>query len=60
MVDGTCAEHKLPVNSATRAATFSAKPIRVLSPVPTAVPPAANMYMWGNDDLTRSIPKAIC
>jgi len=30
----------IPVSSDTRAATFSAKPIRVFKPVPTAVPPA--------------------
>lgn len=31
-----------PVSSATLAATFSAKPILVFNPVPTAVPPAAS------------------
>ena len=33
-----------PVICETVLATFSAKPTRVLRPVPTAVPPAASMY----------------
>ncbi|MPC28814.1 hypothetical protein E2C01_022026 [Portunus trituberculatus] len=44
----------------TLAATFSAKPILVLSPVPTAVPPAASMYRRGRVAFTRSMPNAIC
>ena len=40
----------------TLAATFSAKPMRVLSPVPTAVPPAANMYRRGRVVSMRSMP----
>ena len=45
-----------PVSVETFSATFSAKPILVFSPVPTAVPPAANMYRRGKVALILSMP----
>lgn len=41
-------------------AIFSAKPIRVLRPVPTAVPPAASIYNRGSVSFTRAIPFSTC
>lgn len=49
-----------PVNSPILAAHFSAKPILVFKPVPTAVPPNASSYKWGRVCSTRFIPFAIC
>lgn len=51
---------KLLVSSEIFAAHFSANPFLVLSPVPTAVPPKANMYNLGSVSLTLSIPNSIC
>lgn len=48
------------VSSEIFAAHFSAKPILVFKPVPTAVPPKANMCNLGRVSLIRSIPKQIC
>ena len=44
------------VNSAIVAAIFSAKPMLVLSPVPTAVPPMASSNTLGKVFKTRCLP----
>ena len=48
------------VYSAILAAIFSANPILVLSPVPTAVPPIASSYTLPRVPSTLEIPYSIC
>lgn len=45
-----------PVISVTSSAILTSKPIRLFSPVPTAVPPIAKRDILGSVALTRSIP----
>mmetsp|Transcript_9691 Transcript_9691/g.24941 ORF Transcript_9691/g.24941 Transcript_9691/m.24941 type:complete len:204 (-) Transcript_9691:591-1202(-) len=50
----------IPVALATSAATASAKPGKVLRPVPTAVPPCARRSRLGSALSTRLTPYATC
>ena len=50
----------MPVSVASSAAMSSAKPARVLSPVPTAVPPCASSCSRGSTASTRAMPFATC
>ena len=49
-----------PVILATSSAKRSAKPTRLLRPVPTAVPPWASWYRRGNAPVTRAMPFSTC